>query len=110
MVTRWSRLRTLVALLLFSTANGGAQVFDALVFHSHPVQALLPRLEGADHSHADRCELGAPIASPPPVTPPDLGDRFEPRVRRVRVARPIVAPCPTLFTTPLGSRAPPLSA
>jgi hypothetical protein len=111
MVTRWSsQLRALLALALFATSDGGAQLLDAVVYHSHPVKAETTRLNAGDHCHAENCELGAPIASPPPLTPPDVGDRFEPVYRRAVAVVPADAPRTTRPAVPLGSRAPPLQS
>ena len=110
MVNRWSsRLRALLAVALFATSDGGAQLLDAVVFHSHPAQAGAEgaRLNAGDHCHAERCELGVPITSPPPITPPDVGDRFEPLYRRTVAVIPADAPRITVVTAPLGPRAPP---
>lgn len=104
---RLSRLRALVALVLFSTSGGGEQLLDALVFHSHPTPAAGPRVNAGDHCHAETCELGVPITSPAPIAPPDGVGSFEPPTRRATVTAPPDAPRTTLATTPLGSRAPP---
>jgi hypothetical protein len=104
---RSSQLRAFIALVLFSTSGGGAQLLDALVFHSHPAPASGPRVNAGDHCHAETCELGVPITSPPQVAPPDIHGRFEPPTRRATAVTPTDAPRTTLAAAPLGSRAPP---
>ena len=107
---RSSRLRALVALVLFSTSGGGEQLLDALVFHSHPTVPAGPRINAGDHCHAETCELGVPITSPPPIAPPGADGRFEPPTRRAAVVTPVDPPRTTATPTALGSRAPPLHA
>jgi hypothetical protein len=109
-IRRSSRLRAFLALVLFSTSGGGEQLLDALVFHSHPVKDVGPRVNAGDHCHAEKCELGVSISSPPPIAPPDGDGRFEPPTRRATAITPADAPRATLVTAPLGSRAPPLQS
>jgi hypothetical protein len=109
MVTRrLHRLRTLLSLALFVTSGGGAQLLDAIVFHSGPVGVDVARVNAGDHCHAERCELGAPIASPPPLAPPVGDGRAEPPTNRVTGLAPADAPRSTVVAGPLGSRAPPV--
>jgi hypothetical protein len=105
---RWRRLRILLSLGLFATSAGGAQLLDAIVFHSGPVRVDVARFNAGDHCHSERCELGAPIVSPPPITPPAHGGRVEPPGRDVAAPAPADAPRGEAPAGPLGSRAPPL--
>ena len=102
-----SRLRALFALALFATSDGGAQLLDAVIFHRHPAAPEVTRINSGDDCHAERCDLGAPIAAPPPVAPPNWGFRLEPAQRRIAIVAPADAPRTLLATSPLGSRAPP---
>jgi hypothetical protein len=107
---RWFRLRALVALLLFGGNDGGAQLLDAVVFHRHSAPVEITRINAGDNCHSERCDLGAPIAAPPPVTAPGIGYRFEPVYRSAEPVAPADAPRLDLPAVPLGSRAPPLQA
>ncbi len=103
------QIRALLALALFGTSDGGAQLLDAVVFHSHPpAHADVPRINDGDHCHAEKCDLGAPIASPPPVAAPIALVRLELIAFLVSIAIPTDAPRSALASSPLGSRAPPL--
>lgn len=109
MSTRWlHRVRALLALAMFATSDGGEQLLDALLFHGRPAASQdIPRVNDVDHCHAEKCELGAPIASPPPASPPDLAGRFETISFRVAVVAPSDPPRSAIANAPLGSRAPP---
>ena len=89
MIARTShRIRAIVALALFATSDGGAQLLDALVFHSRPERPDVARLNSGDHCHAERCELGAPIASPPPLTLAIGVGRLEPPPDHIMASAP----------------------
>ncbi|HEY4320786.1 MAG TPA: hypothetical protein VGM77_06340 [Gemmatimonadales bacterium] len=103
------RLRALLAVALFIQGDGGAQLLDALVFHSRPATAINgPRVNNDDHCHSERCDLGAPIATPPPVSPAPSVHRVEAVVFQVAVVLPVDPPRSVPSNAPLGSRAPPL--
>lgn len=109
MIARASyRIRAVVALALFATSGGGVQLVDALMFHSRPEHTDVVRLNAGDHCHAERCELGAPIVSPPPPAPAISDGRFEPLSHRGIALAPVDAPRSTVVAGPLGSRAPPV--
>ena len=101
------RFRAFLALLLFGLGNGGAQLLDAVVFHGGPAHAEVNRVNSGDHCHAEQCDLGAPIVSPPPVDPPLVAGRFAPPTRLALVQVPSDAPRSAAPAGPLGSRAPP---
>ena len=103
MVTRrLHRLRTLLSLVLFVTSGGGAQLVDAIVFHSGPVRVDVARVNAGDHCHAERCDLGAPIASPPPLAPPIGAGRTEPPSHRITALAPADAPRSAAVAGPSG--------
>jgi hypothetical protein len=102
------RIRAFVALTLLTMSGGGVQLADALVFHSGVARADVARVNAGDHCHAERCELGAPIASPPPLAPPVGDGRVEPPSSRVTALAPADAPRSAVVAGPLGSRAPPV--
>jgi hypothetical protein len=109
MIARAShRIRAFVALVLFGTGGGGDQLLDALVFHSRPEQPDVIRMNAGDHCHAERCQLGVPIVTPPPHAPAVGDGRFEPPSHRTIAAAPLDAPRSAVVAGPLGSRAPPV--
>src|ERR1019366_407286 len=109
MIARAShRIRAFVALVLFGTGGGGDQLLDALVFHSRPAGPAVVRMNSGDHCHAERCELGVPIVSPPPQAPAMAACRFAPPSRRTVALTPLDAPRSAVVAGPLGSRAPPV--
>jgi hypothetical protein len=100
----------LLALAVFAQGDGAVQLADALVFHTRTVRIEVDHVHGTDRCHAERCELGVPIASPPPITQPDVGDRFAVVYRRADPPAPTNPPRTLALTSPLGSRAPPSQA
>ena len=111
MVTRRSsRLRALLALTLFAQGDGAMQLADALVFHTRTAHIEVAHVSAGDRCHSERCELGAPYASPPPIIPPEAGDRFAAVYRRAEPVAPAAPPRTLLRASPLGSRAPPFPA
>ncbi|HEY4099775.1 MAG TPA: hypothetical protein VGM20_02735 [Gemmatimonadales bacterium] len=103
------RLRALAAILLFAGSDGAPQLADALLFHTgRQYHTEIVGVDDGQHCHAERCDLGATIASPPPLAPPDLGDRFEFVSFRVAFVSPTNPPRRCLHSAPVGSRAPPL--
>jgi hypothetical protein len=109
MIARASyRIRAVVALALFATSGGGAQLVDALLFHSRPERPDAVRVNAGDHCHAERCELGAPIVSPPPPALAMDAGRLEPLSHRTIALVPADAPRNAVVAGPLGSRAPPV--
>jgi hypothetical protein len=109
MIARASHpIRAVIALALFATSGGGVQLVDALVFHSRPERPDAVRVNAGDHCHAERCELGAPIVSPPPPALAMGAGRLEPPSHRTIALVPADAPRSTVVAGPLGSRAPPV--
>ncbi|HEY3934330.1 MAG TPA: hypothetical protein VGL65_06885 [Gemmatimonadales bacterium] len=103
------RIRALLALALFGMSEGGAQMLDAVVFHRHPVsaQSEIPRVNAPDHCHSEECDLGTPLAPPPPIAAPIAISQFVAITFRVPLPSPVDAPRCSLPNAPLGSRAPP---
>lgn len=102
------RIRAFVALALFATSSGGEQLLDGLLFHRQPARPEMVRVNAGDQCHAERCELGVRIVSPPPL-PLAMGDgRFEPPSRRFVILAPANAPPSAVAAGPVGSRAPPV--
>ena len=110
MMMRWApRLRALLAILLFGFGGGGAQLADALIYHNHPVPASPDaRLNAGDHCHSEKCDLGAPITSVPPVTLVSYAGRFALASRERLTPAPLDAPRTIVTIGALGSRAPPV--
>src|ERR1017187_10074759 len=109
MIARASHpIRAVIALALFATSGGGVQLVDALVFHSRPERPDAVRGNAGDHCHAERCELGAPIVSPPPPALAVGPGRLEPPSRRPIALAAADAPRSPVVPGPLGSRAPPV--
>lgn len=77
MLSRRTRaLRSVLALVLFSTSGGAEQLADAILFHGRVTAAEPVRVNSGDHCHAEQCDLGVPIATPPPVEPRLADGRF----------------------------------
>ncbi|MGH7523287.1 MAG: hypothetical protein ACREK8_03185 [Gemmatimonadales bacterium] len=111
LLSRLPKLRALVAILLFAGSEGAPQLFDALAFHSgRRYHAEVLGLNNGKHCHAEKCDLGARIAPPPPVSLPNLGDRFTLISFSVAVFGRCDPPRTVPANAPLGSRAPPLNS
>jgi hypothetical protein len=101
------RFRALLALALFALGGGAEQLLDAVLYHRGVAPVEQARVNAGDQCHSERCELGAPIATPPPAEPPPVDGRLEPPVRRTAGVRFLAALRATPAARAHAPRAPP---
>lgn len=103
------RIRSALALALFTIVGIGGPIADAVVYHAGAEHASRPHVESADSPacHAERCTLGVSVAPTPPATQLAALPPFEARVSRASLAPHADVPLDRSPPHAPGSRAPP---
>ena len=104
-----SRLRSALALALFTVVGIGGPIADAVVYHAGAEHGSRPHIESADGPacHAERCTLGSPIAPTPPASALVALPPFEAHETRAAGAPRADVPLDRSPPHAPGSRAPP---
>lgn len=102
-----ARLRSLLAVLLFATANGGGQLLDAVLFHRGRVEVDAVRLNSGDRCHAEHCDLSVPPVTSLPASGEPGPGLLVPTGSVTGTPRPDRAPRPARVHRECTPRAPP---
>lgn len=107
-MTRTRRVSALLSLASFAWATFLGPLADAVWYHAGAESAVL-HVESADGPgcHAERCIVGAPVASVSPVSTAVDAPRLELVTQLVREIQPYESHLDRLPLLPPGSRAPP---
>jgi hypothetical protein len=108
-MTPTRRTFALLSALSFAWATFLGPLADAIWYHADAESAAVMHVESADGPgcHAERCVVGAPVASVSPVSTSVDAPRFEVATRRVANLTPDDSHLDRLPPLPPGSRAPP---
>lgn len=103
------RTIALLSAMSFAWAAFLGPLTDAIWHHADAESASVRHIESADGPacHAERCVIGAPVASASPVSTSVDAPRLEVATRRVAILTPDDSHLDRLPPLPPGSRAPP---
>lgn len=109
-MTPTRRTLALLSALSFGWAAFLGPLADAIWYHAHAESAAVMHVETADGPgcHAERCVVGAPVASVSPVSTAVNAPRLELATRLTRDIQPDDSHLDRLPPLPPGSRAPPV--